>query len=91
MSSSSSHKSLAILAPLFFLLLSTGFGRKMTPSSTTHDGYAYASPPLIEEMGGRSREMIELDYDDAGPNTNKRSGLNLPVPHPDPEAPSPQP
>lgn len=33
--------------------------------------------------------MAELDYEDAGPNTNKRSGLILPTP--DPEAPAPQP
>lgn len=43
----------------------------------------------VQENEGKLREMIELDYEDAGPNTNKRSGLILPTP--DPEAPAPQP
>ncbi|KAI3784842.1 hypothetical protein L1987_43948 [Smallanthus sonchifolius] len=88
MSSSSSQKAFTIVA-LLFLLLSTGFSRKLMQSTTTGDGFASPSPPSpFEESGGKSREMIELDYDDAGPNTN-RSGVILPTP--DPDAPAPQP
>ncbi|KAF5792038.1 hypothetical protein HanXRQr2_Chr09g0401521 [Helianthus annuus] len=86
MSSSSSHKAFTIVA-IMFLLLSTGFSRNLMRSTTSGDGFA--SPPSpFEESEGKSREMIELDYDDAGPNTN-RSGVLLPTP--EPAAPTPQP
>lgn len=42
-----------------------------------------------QESEGTTRVMIELDYEDAGPNTNKRSGFILPSP--DSAAPAPQP
>ncbi|KAI3500754.1 hypothetical protein L1887_36579 [Cichorium endivia] len=86
MSSSSSRKAFAIIAVLF-LLLSTGFSRELIGSTTTGD--SFASPPsLFQESGGIARELTE-DYEDAGPNTNKRSGFILPSP--DPVAPAPQP
>ncbi|KVH92699.1 hypothetical protein Ccrd_005264, partial [Cynara cardunculus var. scolymus] len=83
-----SRKVFAIIAVLT-LFLSTGFsGELMRSTETTGD--VFATPPaLFQENEGIRREMIDLDYEDAGPNTNKRSGLNLPTP--DPEAPAPQP
>ncbi|KAL8251245.1 hypothetical protein R6Q59_034938 [Mikania micrantha] len=76
-----------VAALLFLLLLSTGFSRKVT--TTDDDGFAMPPSPF-EEGGGKYlyREMIELDYEDAGPNKN-RSGFMLP--DPDADAPAPQP
>ena len=42
---------------------------------------------VSQENGGESREMIEMDYVDAGPNTNTKSGFLFPPP---PAAPPPQ-
>ncbi|KAI3669988.1 hypothetical protein L6452_41539 [Arctium lappa] len=85
--SSFPRKALAVVAVLI-LFLSTGFSRELMRSTETGD--VFATPPaLFQESEGIMREMIELDYEDAGPNTNKRSGLNLPPPNP--EAPAPQP
>ncbi|KAL4581771.1 hypothetical protein LXL04_006299 [Taraxacum kok-saghyz] len=82
----SSHS--AIIAVLF-LLLSTGLSRELIGSTMAGDSFA-PPPSLFEEnREGITRDMIELDYEDAGPNTNKRSGFVLPSP--DSVAPTPQP
>ncbi|KAL7606109.1 hypothetical protein Lser_V15G20518 [Lactuca serriola] len=87
MSPSPSRNAFAIIA-ILFLLLSTGFSRELKKSTTIGD--SFASPPSpVEESEGTTRVMIELDYEDAGPNTNKRSGFILPSP--DSAAPTPQP
>ncbi|GJT29070.1 hypothetical protein Tco_0909345 [Tanacetum coccineum] len=74
---------------LMFLLLSTGFSRKLMQSTTSDDGFARLASVNEKNEGPNTRVMIELDYEDAGPNTNKRSGLIMPTP--DPEVPAPQP
>ncbi|PSS33689.1 Centrosomal protein [Actinidia chinensis var. chinensis] len=71
-----------LVSALLLLSFSHGFGRKLM-QTVEND-----TVPL-EENGGLSREMIELDYVEAGPNTNPKSGFiqsNLPPPPP----PSPE-
>nr|XP_043635080.1 uncharacterized protein LOC122606183 [Erigeron canadensis] len=71
---------------LVFLFFQTGSGRELTmKSSNAVDHYATTT---TSNMFQKSRDMVELDYEDAGPNTNKRSGLPQPLPSPDPPVPT---
>ncbi|KAL7612804.1 hypothetical protein Lser_V15G07671 [Lactuca serriola] len=68
---------------LLFLFFQNGSGRELILRSSKgvdHFAITAASHPFHE-----SREMMELDYEDAGPNTNTKSGF-IPIP----EAPAPQ-
>ncbi|KAI3520851.1 hypothetical protein L2E82_33448 [Cichorium intybus] len=70
---------------LLFLFIQTGSGELILRSSK---GVDHFSTTAASHSFHESREMMELDYEDAGPNTNKRSGFTqLP---PSPEAPAPQ-
>ncbi|CAH1437615.1 unnamed protein product [Lactuca virosa] len=65
------------------VVFSQGSGRELILRSSKgvdHFAITAASHPFHE-----SREMMELDYEDAGPNTNTKSGF-IPIP----EAPAPQ-
>ena len=69
-------------------------GMKRRPAATRRAGALLVVVNLNlccvqKNEGPNTRVMIELDYEDAGPNTNKRSRLIMPTP--DPEAPAPQP
>ncbi|GFY82984.1 Serrate RNA effector molecule like [Actinidia chinensis var. chinensis] len=80
-----SHSVSALLVSALLLLsFSNGFGRKLMQTVEDEENPTV----LLEENGGLSRETIELDYVEAGPNTNTKSGFipsNLPPPAPSPE------
>ncbi|KAL3813388.1 hypothetical protein ACJIZ3_014656 [Penstemon smallii] len=76
--------SLVLLSVLLMLLFSTGFGRKMVHSS----GKLHEENSISDTEQGKSREMMELDYVYAEPNTNVRSGYLFPSSSP-PPLPSP--
>ncbi|KAL7190522.1 hypothetical protein ACSBR2_022745 [Camellia fascicularis] len=71
---------LLLISSLLLLSLSPGFGRKLMQTFDNQE--SSASTVVLEENVGLSREMIELDYVYAGPNTNTKSGYIPPSPPP---------
>ncbi|KAL4577264.1 hypothetical protein LXL04_013369 [Taraxacum kok-saghyz] len=68
---------------LLFLFFQTGSSRELILRSSKGVYHFATTRPFHE-----SREMMQLDYEDAGPNTNKKSGVpQLPS---SPEAPPPK-
>ncbi|KAL6587521.1 hypothetical protein OROMI_000499 [Orobanche minor] len=63
---------LPVLLLTFLLLLSEGFGRKLVENAVNSSEQV--------KLKGKSMEVIELDYEDTGPNVNGRSAYLDPPP-----------
>ncbi|KAH6761881.1 hypothetical protein C2S52_019314 [Perilla frutescens var. hirtella] len=83
---------LLLLCLLLLIFSNSGFGRKLADVPIRVDRVA-ASTELMGVTLGKSREIIEMDYE-TGPNTNGRSVYPLPSltqPSPPPPPPPPPP
>ncbi|KAL3640167.1 hypothetical protein CASFOL_011835 [Castilleja foliolosa] len=60
-----------LVLTFLMIFLTDGFGRELVEKAV------HAS-----DQGSKSRDVIEMDYEDAGPNVNGRSSLIDPPPPP---------
>ncbi|CAA2974283.1 Hypothetical predicted protein [Olea europaea subsp. europaea] len=75
----SCYNTILVLSFLLMLSFSHGLGRKLMGS------FVHGNSARDHFIEGNSREMMELDYVDAGPNFNDQSGLfTSPPPSPSP-------
>ncbi|XP_047313185.1 uncharacterized protein LOC124916504 [Impatiens glandulifera] len=70
--------SILLLSAFLLLFFSHGLGTKLKQTNFQTEEKATAAADMQFEVV--SREMIELDYVEAGPNTNTRSGFVSPPP-----------
>ncbi|KAI3794001.1 hypothetical protein L1987_36626 [Smallanthus sonchifolius] len=69
---------------LMFMFFQTGSCRELIMRSSK--GVDHFATSFVSRRFQESREVMELDYEDAGPNINERSGFTQPLPSQEPPA-----